>query len=672
MKKLTKNFIAFTLSEMMIVLLILSVISAATLPAITQRNEVKPRITSSKWSYYAFYKSAYGGVRGYFYKAATNSDSSDVIIGFPYLEAATAAQKTALINANKNAALRLVRPSYILKKVTDNASSIAFFSNGGVYQGKIAADSSGNLAIGKDVVKDPLVNNSGSFSTIIGNGAAMNRKGRLLRNIVVGYKAGGVNTSGLYSVLAQDNIVIGSNTTATPLNSNNIVIGSYASTISGGTASSSNSDNLIAIGSYSFAFGTYSDSNIGVGYFAGASGSGNNSKNNIMLGAYAGYRRAFNNNYSAIDIGYKSGMGANQEEAYDDSIDIGSFASYGSIYDGINIGYYANYQTNGSANYNSINIGSYAGTSTMNDDGAYQSINIGQYAGRGSYNEEQINIGVSAGVDTRSDSRSFQNVLIGHYAGFNNDLEHGVAIGSYAGYISGYHTTTAIYIGRYAGYASQSGNTDLGDVIIGCYGLTNLSGAKKMCIGSVYPGDKGGFNKTGNTVSTMITPYYSSSTWTSTGIYLLAQNVVSYGGSLTALSDRTLKENIVKTKYGIDKIRQVNIYQYNFKGEKDTKIGVIAQELQKIYPEAVSKANSKYLTVNSDWIIYSMVQALKDVDNAVMNLQNELNVNTRFIKKLSVRVNTVENKLDKLSDRNKDNKKLLAEIDVILSKMERK
>ena len=47
MKEKFKNFIAFTLSEMMIVLLIFSVLTAATLPAITTRKEnPNPNIVS--------------------------------------------------------------------------------------------------------------------------------------------------------------------------------------------------------------------------------------------------------------------------------------------------------------------------------------------------------------------------------------------------------------------------------------------------------------------------------------------------------------------------------------------------------------------------------------------------------------------------------------------------
>ena len=102
MKKLTKNFIAFTLSEMMIVLLILSVISAATLPSITQRNEVKPSVISSRWSFDYKYN------KGYFYKTGSNSDSTDVIVGFPNLGSATAAHKSLLQTNNKNASLRLM------------------------------------------------------------------------------------------------------------------------------------------------------------------------------------------------------------------------------------------------------------------------------------------------------------------------------------------------------------------------------------------------------------------------------------------------------------------------------------------------------------------------------------------------------------------------------------
>jgi len=128
----------------------------------------------------------------------------------------------------------------------------------------------------------------------------------------------------------------------------------------------------------------------------------------------------------------------------------------------------------------------------------------------------------------------------------------------------------------------------------------------------------------------------------------------------------------------IDKLRKVIVYQYNFKESKNKSIGVIAQELMKVYPDAVSKTNlpnsdgKEYYTVSSDWLIFSLAQSIKDVDNTVIGLQKQLIKNVSQLTKLAVRVNSVENKLNTLAVSNKELQEKLSETDAIISKMEHK
>ena len=691
MKKLTKNFIAFTLSEMMIVLLILSVISAATIPSITQRNEVKPRKTSSNWIFDYYYN------KGYFYYSNDYANISDVIIGYKDIarNINSSTTKTTLVNAGKNASLRLVRPVYTMDKVYagrtfEGRSSIAFFNSDGIYQGSIGNDSNRNIAIGKDIFKNTSVS-SASNGVYIGGEVAKNLHNvtdgaggikTVDNNVVIGYRAVSINPSiaNSYSSLQSENVVIGSNIYGSPLASGNIILGAYAATtnyFSGVGSYATSHNDTIAIGTYSLYESQYSDSSINVGYLSGSNATGTRFNNSINIGYYSGYVTRHDSGYSAINVGWEAGSEVSSMYGY--SINIGKCASYNSSrLAGINIGAYANYNNSlsSSTSYFApiINIGAYAGAYPKDYSIDKNTINIGAYAGYASYGNGDINIGYYAGYNyTKKPFDQDLNIKIGRFAGASagsstQDIRFAVMIGDYAGY-GLKNSYNSVLIGRYAGYNFVSPG---GSVIIGCYGLTEIKNARKMCIGGNYPGDKGGFAKEGNTVSTMITPYYSSAMWNKTEIFLLAKHVVNYQGSMSAFSDRTLKENIVKSRYGIDKLRKINIYQYNFKGEKDTKIGVIAQELQSVYPKAVSTASNGYLSVNSDWIIYSMVQALKDVDKAVIGLQNELNINIRYINNLSDKLCSINNKLDKLSQNNQINNKRLAEIDVILNKMERK
>ena len=64
-------------------------------------------------------------------------------------------------------------------------------------------------------------------------------------------------------------------------------------------------------------------------------------------------------------------------------------------------------------------------------------------------------------------------------------------------------------------------------------------------------------------------------------------------------SDKTMKKNIkkigkAKTKDG----KSVNIYRFKMKGSDKSQTGVIAQEIQKSHPKAVSKASNGKLKVN--------------------------------------------------------------------------
>ena len=59
------------------------------------------------------------------------------------------------------------------------------------------------------------------------------------------------------------------------------------------------------------------------------------------------------------------------------------------------------------------------------------------------------------------------------------------------------------------------------------------------------------------------------------------------------LSDRRLKRNITK----VGKYKDYNTYKYQYKHSDDWYIGVMAQEVQEVNPDAVVESNG-YLMVN--------------------------------------------------------------------------
>lgn len=75
-------------------------------------------------------------------------------------------------------------------------------------------------------------------------------------------------------------------------------------------------------------------------------------------------------------------------------------------------------------------------------------------------------------------------------------------------------------------------------------------------------------------------------------------NIISAGLALFGLSDRRLKENIQLLRTRADGI---NVYTFNYVGTSEVWEGVLAQEVQAVYPKAVSEVEG-WLRVDYDAI----------------------------------------------------------------------
>jgi hypothetical protein len=67
-------------------------------------------------------------------------------------------------------------------------------------------------------------------------------------------------------------------------------------------------------------------------------------------------------------------------------------------------------------------------------------------------------------------------------------------------------------------------------------------------------------------------------------------NVVNTNNSYGAISDAKLKENITDATPKLEKLNQVRIVNFNMKGETQKQLGVIAQELEQIFPGMVDES----------------------------------------------------------------------------------
>lgn len=96
-----------------------------------------------------------------------------------------------------------------------------------------------------------------------------------------------------------------------------------------------------------------------------------------------------------------------------------------------------------------------------------------------------------------------------------------------------------------------------------------------------------------------------------------------YAG-ITSSSDRRLKENITGTKVkGIDKINALNLVSFDFiKNKKHEDIGLIAQEVQKVVPEAIEVDDeTSYLSINYAKFVPYLLKAVQELTEKVCTLE---------------------------------------------------
>jgi len=103
------------------------------------------------------------------------------------------------------------------------------------------------------------------------------------------------------------------------------------------------------------------------------------------------------------------------------------------------------------------------------------------------------------------------------------------------------------------------------------------------------------------------------------------------GGSWGTFSDGRLKNLNGSFNTGLSQVLKIHPIRYRYKADNamgirdtDEHIGVVAQEVQKVIPEAVTKNSKGYLLVNNDPIIWTMLNAIKEQQGEFRQEQAEL------------------------------------------------
>jgi hypothetical protein len=323
--------------------------------------------------------------------------------------------------------------------------------------------------------------------------------------------------------------------------------------------------------------------------------------------------------------------------------------------DNLFVGYGAGYSNTTGAN--NTFVGYCAGD---NNTTGSSNIFLGPYAGR--FNSSGNNNIVIGEFGSYWDSTGNGNTIIGTRAGHNNDTgSYNVFLGYEAGYneagsnklyIANSETNPPLIYGDFSTGSvgitttnpGQKLDVDLGNMIVQGTGSFDANGEEGVVyLGSVHHYIKGvyGFGvKIGTYVAGDVVSIEEISgdvgigTTDPQGFKLAVGGnaAKSEGGtSWATFSDVRLKEINRSYEYGLSEISKLKPVRYHYKQDNELglssrqdQVGLVAQDVQNVIPDAVSENDQGYLMLNSDPIIWAMLNAIKELKSENEELKKRI------------------------------------------------
>jgi hypothetical protein len=385
---------------------------------------------------------------------------------------------------------------------------------------------------------------------------------------------------------------------------------------------------------------TSGENNVFQGYQAGNANT--TGSWNIFIGPYAGWRNK--TGYSNIIIGNMAGYFCTSS----DNTIIGQQAGSADTSGMLNV-FIGNFSGEGTTNGSNNTYVGY-GASRMNNTGT-----------------NNTSLGISAGFNNHGNT----NTLLGAFAGYNSTNGSGnVFIGNGAGYneagsnrlvISNNQTGALIYgefdnqkltingnvgIGRYSPAARldiAGGNWLVAGSSEGDFRIGDANYRFKMGIatsgggaGDVRMTAMGGTNRLimgGNGVDVLAITNTNVYPWSdnlfSLGLSSNRWSVVYSANGVVTTSDIRLKSNIQGLDYGLESIMKLEPVSYTWKdgSDRNRKIGLIAQDVDKVISEVVDKGNDPSQTLGINYselvpvLIKGMQEQQKQIDATVLENQ---------------------------------------------------
>ena len=91
------------------------------------------------------------------------------------------------------------------------------------------------------------------------------------------------------------------------------------------------------------------------------------------------------------------------------------------------------------------------------------------------------------------------------------------------------------------------------------------------------------------------------------------------------MSDARLKEEIEPIHGALDDVMSLRGVRYKWRDKRDpsTQVGVIAQDVEKVFPELVHKNGKGIRAVNYDGLVAPLIEAVKEQQEHIDDLEKE-------------------------------------------------
>ena len=656
-------FSAFTLAEMMVVMLILSIVLAAMAPVMTTRYKSRSN-NSSPWLYEnnnrinAWFGS---GPAQHAMIGQSSYGADDTIAKLLITVGDDTTNFLAFKRNNTNIGRLFIGGTNLLLGNLESGT----LGDGSVGVGRNLQTGANSTAVGSSV------NASGASSIAIGQSAYTSG----VNTLVIGNNASIQNEYGRIPSREKDkpdgSVVIGAHASSVlydgQTSKNVVVIGAGAKAdaplqrsgdgvIAIGENARAKQEGAIALGKGAEADGYYWNSSHNTGYASA-----------IAIGTSAKSYRP-----RSIAIGNEATITSSE---LGDSIAIGTKATAASS-DGSDIAIGTKSNANGNC---SIALGAYANNSTSKETNYWNSSS--DYS---TVRDETFSAGkYSIAIGEQSYAKGSKAIAIGAYDGLSLGGTSGVK--DFATYSGG---SKSIAIGSpaqavgSAGIAIGTGSRAVGanSIVIGANSAT---GAKNsVAIGYNVVNNRESVIQLGNSTDTVYIPgklivgqtsffganiqgqdlalgghfgfskgigergYIGTTDDGNIRMYQKGANYrakAGYDGAFefitTHSSDRRLKYVGKENTSGLDKIRQLKVFNYTFKKDttKTPHVGVIAQDLQKVFPNAVKKGADGFLTIRMEDMFYAVINAIKELDAKYQAQEKRINELEKRIEKLEAK-----------------------------------